>query len=125
MKKIGLMIVVLVLLQLVIVSAAFASGPNDGYGGYGQQGYGGYGGYGQQGYGGYGQQGYGYQPSYGGNYYRQPYNYNYYPGHNYYYSGNRHYPQYYNRCCCRPTYGYQSYSNYYQQPMYGNYGNSY
>ncbi len=98
MKKIGLMIVVLALLQLVIVSAAFASGPNDGYGGYGQQGY-------------------GYQPSYGGNNYRQHYNYNYYPGHNYYYSGNR--------CCCQPSYGYQSYSNYYQQPMYGNYGNSY
>lgn len=112
MKKIGLMIAVLVLLQLAIVPAALASGPYEGGGGYYQQRYG-------NPY----QRGYGYQ-SHGYNYYRG-YNYNYYPGHSYYYSGYRPYSQSYNRCCCQPYGGRQRYTHYYQQPGYGNYGYSY
>lgn len=98
MKKILLIIGVLVLLQLVFVSATFASGPNDWRGGHGNGGYwnGGY------------NHGYGYQPNYG-------YNYQYHSRHPYYYSGyNNCYPRYhytysYNNCC-RPYYGYQNYN---------------
>lgn len=106
MKKLGLIIVVLVVLQVIFVTTALADGPYQGDKGYG-----------------YGYNHHGYQNNYYSNYGWNKHHPRYYPNYNYNYNSNyyrwNHYNYGYNynswygcNPCCRPSYyGYQR-SNY-------------
>lgn len=92
MKKIGLIVGVLLLIQVIFVSTALADGPYNWGGGYQ------HGGYYHQPY--WSHHGYYHYPRYYHNNY-------YHSGYNYYYPHYTYYPRSYCNPCCQPYYGYR------------------